>query len=390
MGQSDNYSSVIILLGKYIKGDITASEKKILFDQFSCKESEIAIKDYVLSQLQNFEEDKDVSSDFESKKVFDRIVSELNLKKDSGNSITEPAELRMRIRRIIFYSAGIAAALAIAFISGVLYSNARNKEVIGKIAEVNYSEIKAPFGSQSEVTLPDGSSVLLNAGSSIKYRNDFNKTNRELSLHGEAYFKVSRNEVLPFLVSAGNINIMAVGTEFNVKAYDDEELIETTLVEGKVKITLESTDESKANFVDLVPNQKAIYIKETGNFSLDKIEKTDPAEPIPTQTICNNILLSPKVDVNQVAAWTEGRLVIRGEALENLCMKLQRKYDISFIFNNEEIKKYRFSGILLDETLEQVLNAIKLTAPIEYSISGKSVYLNVDQGKWNDFSKHMN
>ncbi len=201
---------------------------------------------------------------------------------------------------------------------------------------------------------------------------------------------MARNPELPFYVKAGNINIMAVGTEFNIKAYDDEELIETTLVEGKVKITMEDTNDSKDNFIDLNPNQKAIYIKETKSFSLDKIDATDPAEPVPTKTIYDNLLISPKVDVNQVAAWTEGKLVIRGDALESLCMKLQRKYDVTFIFKDEEIKKYRFSGILLDETLEQVLSAIKLTAPIEYSISGKNVYLNSDKDEWNDFSKHMN
>jgi ferric-dicitrate binding protein FerR (iron transport regulator) len=103
----------------------------------------------------------------------------------------------------------------------------------------------------------------------------------------------------------------------------------------------------------------------------------------------NNILISPKVDVDQVAAWTQGKLVIKGESLEDLCIKLQRKYDVTFIFRDEEIKQFRFTGILLDETLDQVLNAVKLTAPIEYIISGKSVYMSVDKKNLNNFSKHL-
>jgi ferric-dicitrate binding protein FerR (iron transport regulator) len=389
MRMADN-SYVNILLEKYIIGSISSCEKQKLFEMITYNETEEEIKEFILSQLINFEIDHNISGQIESDKIFNRILSEIRSGEESKNFTYKSVPSGIRMKKIIFRSISIAAILAITFISGVFYALTRESGISVAVPEVTYSEIKAPFGSQSEVTLPDGSNVLLNAGSTLKYRNDFNTTNRDLSLHGEAYFKVARNPELPFFVKAGNINIMAVGTEFNIKAYDDEELIETTLVEGKVKITMEDTNDPKNNFIDLNPNQKAIYIKETKSFSLDKVDATDPAEPVPTKTIYDNMLISPKVDVNQVAAWTEGKLVIRGDALESLCMKLQRKYDVTFIFKDEGIKKYRFSGILLDETLEQVLSAIKLTAPIEYSISGKNVYLNSDKDEWNDFSKHMN
>ena len=383
-------SYVNILLEKYIKGSISSCERQKLFDLITYKETEGEIKEYILSQLNSFDIDHNISGQVESDKIFNRILSELRSGEESKDFRHKSIPGEIRMKKVILRSVSIAAILAITFMSGVFYALTRESGISVTVPEVTYCEIKAPFGSKSEVTLPDGSNVLLNAGSTLKYRNDFNSSNRDLSLHGEAYFKVARNPELPFYVKAGNINIMAVGTEFNIKAYDDEELIETTLVEGKVKITMEDTNDSKDNFIDLNPNQKAIYIKETKSFSLDKVDATDPAEPVPTKTIYDNILISPKVDVNQVAAWTEGKLVIRGDALESLCMKLQRKYDVTFIFKDEEIKKYRFSGILLDETLEQVLSAIKLTAPIEYSISGKNVYLNADKDEWNDFSKHMN
>ena len=383
-------SYVNILLEKYIKGSISSCERQKLFDLITYKETEGEIKEYILSQLNSFDIDHNISGQVESDKIFNRILSELRSGEESKDFTQKSVRGEIRMKKVILRSVSIAAILAITFMSGVFYALTRESGISVTVPEVTYCEIKAPFGSKSEVTLPDGSNVLLNAGSTLKYRNDFNSGNRDLSLHGEAYFKVARNPELPFYVKAGNINIMAVGTEFNIKAYDDEELIETTLVEGKVKITMEDTNDSKDNFIDLNPNQKAIYIKETKSFSLDKVDATDPAEPVPTKTIYDNILISPKVDVNQVAAWTEGKLVIRGDALESLCMKLQRKYDVTFIFKDEEIKKYRFSGILLDETLEQVLSAIKLTAPIEYSISGKNVYLNADKDEWNDFSKHMN
>jgi ferric-dicitrate binding protein FerR (iron transport regulator) len=127
--------------------------------------------------------------------------------------------------------------------------------------------------------------------------------------------------------------------------------------------------------LELTPNQKAIYVKEFDRITLGKIKEIEPLAVKPAKVATDKLLVSPKVDVNQVTAWTKNKLIIRGENLENLCVKLQRKYNVTFVFGNEEIKKYRFSGVLLDETLEQVLNVIKLTAPIDYLLDGKVVLM---------------
>jgi ferric-dicitrate binding protein FerR (iron transport regulator) len=82
-----------------------------------------------------------------------------------------------------------------------------------------------------------------------------------------------------------------------------------------------------------------------------------------------------KTDVEQVTAWTKNKLIIKSENLESLCTKLQRKYNVTFVFRDGEIKKHRFSGILLDETLQQVLDVIKLTSPVDYRMDGKTVIL---------------
>jgi len=87
------------------------------------------------------------------------------------------------------------------------------------------------------------------------------------------------------------------------------------------------------------------------------------------------MMVSLKTDVEQVTAWTKNRLIIRSENLESLCTKLQRKYNVTFVFRDEEIKKHRFSGILLDETFSQVMDVIMLTAPVTYKMDGRTVYL---------------
>jgi transmembrane sensor len=385
----ENNRNLAALLGKYADGSISAAEKHELFEFIAYKENESVIKQYFLSQLNDFKTESSEPEVFDREKVFSRIFSELKLEKAPAENNMDLKNRSVRIRRTLVRAVGVAAALTGAFFLGSYYSTRNTGTAEAPVREITYTEIRAPFGSNSEVYLPDGSQVRLNAGSSIRYSTDFNEGNRDLLLTGEAYFKVAKNTDLPLIVKAGMIYVKATGTEFNVKAYDDEETIETTLVEGKVEITRTEERKSDEVKVNLNPNQKAIFIKNSGSFSLNDIEKEDQAEPEPERTLYDDILISPKVDVDQVSAWTKGRLVIRGEKLESLCQKLQRKYDVSFVYMDEEIKSFRFNGILLDETLEQVLNAIKLSAPIYYNLTGKTVYLNLDRAQLNDYSKHL-
>lgn len=385
----DYNSELIILLGRFINGDITAPDKQKLFDLISYKENELIVKGHILSHLDKFEPEFDKAVKSDSDKIFSRICSKIDLRNSSENFSGLRSGRQNKYRKIIFQVLGIAAALFGAFFLGQFYAVKLGKNVNKTPVPLAYNEIKAPYGSNSEISLPDGSLVMLNAGSILKYRTDYNTDNRDLFLKGEAYFKVSKNSDLPLVVNASAINIKATGTEFNIKAYEDEQTIETTLVEGRVEITGGNTDKSKDNVIDLVPNQKAVFVKESGSFALSDVNYSGAIVPQPDINIHKNTHIAPEANVDQVVAWTEGRLIFRGENLENLCVELRRKYDVKFIFGDEEIKKYRFSGVLLDETLEQVLNVIKLTSPIQFVLSGKTVYLNSDMTQIDDFSKHL-
>lgn len=386
----DDKSYVNILLEKYINGSISSLEKQKFFDLISYTESEEVAKEYILSHLNSFEVDDKISDEFDSDKIFNKVLSELKLEKVPGSQTSIlNRNGKPGLRRIAFRVAGIAAGLIVAFLLGELYITKVKMYTPRAAVATTFSEIRAPLGSNSEVSLPDGTQVILNAGSILRYRSDYNTDNRDISLIGEGYFKVAKNIEIPLKVSAGNINVKAVGTEFNIKAYEDEGTIETTLVEGKVEISQSGLNEDIDKYVDLNPNQKAIYIKETKDFTIAEIKNTVAPVSKPVRTIYDNILISPKVDISQVVAWTQGKLIFRGESLEKLCVELQRKYDVTFIFGDEEIKKFRFSGVLLDETLEQVLNVIELTAPIKHYVEGKSVFMRSDREQLNDFSKHL-
>jgi ferric-dicitrate binding protein FerR (iron transport regulator) len=243
-----------------------------------------------------------------------------------------------------------------------------------------FAEIVVPYGGRSSLILPDGSKIWLNAGSRFKYYRTYDIKSREVFLDGEAYFDVEKSKH-PFIVHTSHIDIIVLGTTFNVKSYSEDENIETTLVEGKIQIERKESDQP----LYLKPRQKLIYHKTSNSFQAEQIitdnqtevkTKVDEAkENIATQ----NIDIEANINTDESTSWKDGKLIFNNEPLVELVKKLERKYDIVFKFNNEELKKYSYSGTLRDFPLEQVLKALELTSPIKYSISEKTVTLDYNK-----------
>ena len=282
----------------------------------------------------------------------------------------------------------IASVLILGIIIGgvFIYYNSR----LTYTQKVNYCEVSAPLGAKSYVVLPDGTKVWLNAGSNIKYSTDFSYHNRNVRLEGEAYFKVAKDKELPFIVNASGLQIRAVGTEFNVKAYDNDGLIETTLIEGKITLKNTLSKHSENSDVVLIPNQKALFIKKNGHLLLSDLPEEVHANKNDIQTIDDaQIYILKKIDPLPVISWKDNRLIIRSETLDNLAVKLERKYNVHIVFNSADVKKFKFTGTLEDETLQQILDVIKLSAPIRYQLDGKTATLFEDQTLKDQFIKHM-
>jgi transmembrane sensor len=372
--ESDKLSGLDILITKYLSNKCTREDKTQLLELLATYSKEIPTKEELFSHLNEFQEDQDEKSSVDFERIYNELVSEI-IRKERDESEKHILQKRIKTKRFILQGISIAAIFCIAFFLGALFNRHHNKiNTVQSIASVRYNEIKAPLGARSEIRLNDGTEVMLNAGSSLRYSTDYNLHNRDLVLEGEAYFKVAKNTSLPLIVNAGNINIKATGTEFNVKAYSDDEMIETTLVDGKVEISPKGNLD-KDRILVLKPNQKAIYAQQSDQFTLEKIREIEPQAIKPLKINTADLLLSSKTDVEQATAWTKNKLIIRSENLESLCKKLQRKYNVTFVFKDEEIKKQRFSGVLLDETFQQVMDVIKLTAPVDYAIDRKTVML---------------
>src|ERR1035437_1495473 len=307
--------------------------------------------------------------------------------KINKNGIRPMPKPELRIKISVLYR--VAAAVFLIGLLGVgsilVFMNPKAK------SEVAYFEAFAPKGSRSFIILSDGSTVWLNSGTKLRYPSNFGKENRDLFLEGEAYFVVMKNPAMPFRVKTSDVCITAIGTAFNVKAYNDEGVIETTLEKGEVRI--DELDESKIKVesapVFLKPNQKAIFVKSNKNLSVNNTVQTPPVpsdEPV-NKIKANPLRIDSNVDTKLTTSWKDSRWIFKSEKLVKLAPILERRYDITITFRDSVLSSYKFTGILKEESLEQVLKVICLAAPIRYEIKHNQVLFFEDSGKKNKFFK---
>lgn len=369
------------LLSAYRKQGKDKIKLKRLWEELSNEENEERIKTCLLSELKNFDIEDTNAKNADFDQMFKKIQSSIKQ--------TEIPESTNKSNKRIWSLSRVAAILVIAFVSGGALSYFLFKaepEIISA-----YTVIRAPLGAKSEVILPDGSQVWINAGSSIKYDNNFNKTTRNILLDGEAYFKVAKNKKVPFIVNTADIDIVAVGTEFNVKAYADEDLIETTLVEGKVAIKGDENSKNKdIKQVMLESQQKAVYVRNDKQVKIVSKKSKEIVSKEDAQLSHGIVYIAKRIDPLPIIAWKDSKLIIRGEELSDLAVKLERKYNVNISFDSNAIMKYRFSGTLEDETLTQVLDVIKLTSPIDYKLEGKEVTIYENSSMLKKFNNYLN
>lgn len=206
-------------------------------------------------------------------------------------------------------------------------------------------------GQRTLITLEDGTKVWLNAESKLLFPNSFrNQPTREVFLDGEGFFSVAKNKAKPFIVRTKGIKVKVLGTSFNIKSYENDSFIQTTLIEGKV--TLSSIEESSEELT-LAPNQIAVFDKST-----------------------HNILLDNKKNTDAYVGWTNGKLVFEDQPLSDIIVALERWYNIKFVVEDKRALKCRFFAKIDNLTLVEVLELFKASDGIEYDIRGDEVILS--------------
>lgn len=211
--------------------------------------------------------------------------------------------------------------------------------------------IYVPAGKKFHLTLVDGTEVELNSNSTITFNNSITSKKRYINFTGEAFFDVAHNEERPFIVQSSEAIIEVLGTEFNISNYKENGYICATLVDGSIKI---SNSQGKSQIIK--PGEQAKLFHN------------------------QNKVIVQSVDVQEVVAWTSGRMIFRNETLENLIPKMNRWFDVEFVILDENLKDYRFNGTLKKENdLTHYLQILKYTEGISYKIENKQVKLFINE-----------
>ncbi|MEZ2444318.1 FecR domain-containing protein [Chitinophaga sp. RCC_12] len=225
--------------------------------------------------------------------------------------------------------------------------------------QIDRQLVETRNGERRQFRLSDGSTVHLNASSRLTCR--LNARTREMWLEGEAYFEVAKDAARPFIVHAASMNIHALGTAFNVKAYPEDALYETTLLEGAVEVYLDKTPEQK---VRLRPYEKLAIGSHT---ALTSPEKKLIIKPVLSKATMAKAAALPAIDSSlSETAWVSNRLQFESLNFEQLAKLLERWYGIKITFRNEAVKSYVFSGSFASETITQALRALQLTEEFHF------------------------
>lgn len=224
---------------------------------------------------------------------------------------------------------------------GVLYQNSTDS-IFGKKEQMVV--LSCPHGKKQKITLPDGSEIFLNSGSTIEYQKDFNnQQTREVSLRGEAFFKVIRNKKMPFIVNTEFIETKVLGTSFNIQAYEDEAIV--TVSAGKVSV---STLKPERDSLCIINNK---ILK-----SNDQIIYTPAASEIVLR----------KVDPYYYFSWIDGVLQLNGKKFGDVIKLLERWYDVKIILKDKELEDIVLIGEYKNEKLSSILLALEFILHIEY------------------------
>ncbi len=215
-------------------------------------------------------------------------------------------------------------------------------------AKVMYNTVSSPRGGEYRLELADGTKVWLNAATELRFPVNFTGDMREVYLKGEAYFQVKRDEKHPFIVHTSMGAVEVLGTSFNVRDYEDEREVVTTLETGKVMYVSGNTRE-----------------KVTLNPGYQVLEKE--SSPVEVR----------KVDPLQYTGWREGKYVFEDVALEDIMRTLCRWYDIDVVYANPAVKKFHFTGDLERyESISIFLSFIETGGDVKFKTEGKTIIID--------------
>lgn len=254
-------------------------------------------------------------------------------------------KIKKEIRRLwLRRTSAIAASLLLPVLilsTAYLYREVNRYKQIPNIVSVN-------SGQRAGITLPDGTVVYLNSESKLTYTPDFNEDLREVVLEGEAFFDVIPNKEKPFIVKTSVFDVEVLGTSFNVSVYKDENIVETALIEGKVKLTM---GKCSSGPVYLTPSQKFVYSKKERKGSISIM------------------------DEDSELAWKQGILAFNAVPLTEVFRKIERWYGVKIHYDKDTIVNDKFTGQFKMISIQEMMNILRMHYNLKFKIENNNIYI---------------
>jgi transmembrane sensor len=313
-------------INRFFKGEYSDNDSSYVDEIFCDDTKENELKNYLSRQFYGLSPEDDLEKR-NLDHILYRIHYDINTRLSGQKSLTSD-----RFKKWALRIAGIII-LPLLLLMGIrTYIEAGFKKE-------TWVEIKAPAWTRAQFSLPDGTTGWLNSNSSVKYLGDFT-SDRKITLNGEAFFDVYKDQKHPFIINTNEISVKVAGTRFNIASYENENNVEVVLEEGKLIFN----DKELTKSYTMDPNDLLIY---------DKTQKDFTTEVVQPQ---------------KYLSWTEGKLVFRNDPLDVIARRLERWYNIDIEIKGNLTEDLRLRATFIGEGLEEVLGLLKRSLPIDFKI----------------------
>ncbi len=317
MGTSSNKAALLALLKKYRAGQCTPEETVRIQEWFD-----------------GFEE---LPESEDMKAAADEVVQKT----------MHTLFPRGKVFRYVMLS---AAAVLLVAITGLLFVYGFYMK---KPVAVTYSSLTTGKGERKKLTLPDGSVLTMNAGSTISIPSNFGDSAREVILTGQGTFDIAQNIEKPFIIRTGNIRTVVLGTAFDIKAYPGEKEVQVAVLNGKVRVEKQENNQTEVLAPGLARDQLLTYNEASGRHELKPCKAED------------------------IAGWQQNRLFFEQATLEEIAQVLERQYNIHITLNGTAKRKCRYTLLLKNEKLDNALQLIEQLSGISYQVNNNEIKINI-------------
>lgn len=280
---------------------------------------------------------------------------QLALKENLADQPMEPAKKAKRIKLSPFLKYAAAVTIIVA-ITLPFFKRER-------IAKPQKEQVETQ-GSISKVTLADGTTVHLNSDSKLNFDETYTPSNRVVSLLGEGFFNVKHDPQHPFIIHTNKGDIKVTGTSFNLRNYPHEKVLEATLIAGRIEVVLKNQPEKK---IILRPYQKVSVSGENTN---------DDISPSKTLSIIELSNVQKKDSLIAESSWLSGKMVFINKPLEDIARQLETQFDTKIIINNDDVKKYRYTGTFENSDLNYILKVFQFSKKFSYKVEDNQIIID--------------